>query len=1399
MNADIIRRLVGPANEDEIFVGDQKMTALIDSGASTSTISRKLAKKLKLPSLWARERVYFEGLEGFQAYLEEIVILEIDLRNQGYKSEEYFFIQKDTPYSERVPFIIGTPVIDRALLCGEPTTLAWKRAATGRKKMEEANSEFHSDVSLKTMNDVIIPPHATRSIRLRGKMGRREKYMNVVVEPCLKIPGLHSVSTYSIVAPSTTTARLLVTNITGRTQRISKGTVCGQMAMANHVPRPFVASDGSDIDSDDSGYSSETVEEDFEESDSFTSVGSEFANSEDPVINHATLASQIPTKSKSTDSDPDSMDWLDDLDLSGIKDWPEELQKDARAVLHKHKEMFAMTKIDHGKAKDAEHKITLTDDRPFKQPFRRIPPNMLDEVKEMIDEMLSIGVIVHSKSPWCSPVVLVRKKDGKMRMCIDLRMLNSRTVRDAYALPRVDETLDALSGSTVFTSLDLKWGYWQVPLDAESQPLTAFTVGPLGFYECTRMPFGLTNAPATFQRLMENTLGGLNLSCCIIYLDDIVVYARTIPEHLERLDEVLTRIGNAGLKLRPKKCFYFKSKLDYLGHVVSADGISTQPRKIEAVRNWPRPVTVHDVKAFLGFVGYYRKFIAAYNKKAKGLQDLVRGEGTTTKSDGKNRVLWTEEAQTSFEALRDACCCTPILAYPDFDLPFILHTDASITGLGAVLYQRQDGADRVIAYASRRLSPSECNYPAHKLEFLALKWAVCAKFRSYLLGSKLEVFTDNNPLTYVMSTAKLDAATSRWIAELSNFEFSISYRAGRLNKDADALSRIPWPACMAGHMNQEETDAVLVACLQPTEHLETLPVNSTVFAGTLCRTAPSGLLLKTQMITSNHDWRVIQESDPLLRRCRDALLRGGGPLDTKTTPEGRALRRKWDDLFVKNGVLFLKEETDAGRLERIVVPAEMTEDIIKRYHQAVGHLRKDRTYAVLKERFFWNNMAGQTDTVLKRCLPCLKTKAHQQKAPLKPIVSTYPLELVHIDYLKLDKAQGKEDVLIITDHFTRFSQAVVTTSQTAMTTAKALVEKYFFPYGFPRKILSDQGRNFESNLIRNLCTVCGIRKLRTTPYHPQGNGQCERFNRTLIEMISTSAEPNRWPSQIQALCFAYNNTPHPATGYSPYYLMTGRTQNLPIDIEFNVRPGLIVPAEREKFVDDLKNRLRSAFDAARRKQDLPHHRKKAWYDRTAKAVDLEIGDMVMVRRQGWDHRHKTEFKWEDDVYEVISQRNPDVPVYVVRNLATDQERTLHRNHLYPLSNLGGLDDYDEPEVDQVSVTHSTSSSVRPRKHRKARKLDDTVISTTDQAKSDTASVASLSDHDSLLVLPDTDSVRKRLFSTDEESDESEVVTHKRKDTPVPRAIPKPRQLSPPVTPARRSRRTRKAPCRFTPD
>lgn len=487
---------------------------------------------------------------------------------------------------------------------------------------------------------------------------------------------------------------------------------------------------------------------------------------------------------------PSISDRIESLDLSAL---PDQEQTGVRSLLYKYQSVFSAHDGDLGCTNLISHDIPLLDDVPVRQRYRRIPPSEYEAVKAHINQLLESQVIRESSSPYASPIVLVRKKDGSLRMCVDYRPLNGKTRKDAFPLPRIEESLDALSGARWFSTIDLASGYNQVPVLEKDRPKTAFCT-PFGLFEFNRMPFGLCNAPSTFQRLMQRMFGDQQGQSLLLYLDDIVIYSSSVEQHLQRLEMVLGRLQKEGLKAKLEKCAFFQQEVGYLGHVISSQGVSTDPKKIEAVANWRRPSQVSELRSFLGFASYYRRFVNGFAKLAGPLHQLVAELAGTKPRKGSGQALgaaWTPQCEESFEALKSRLVSAPVLAYADFSRPFILEIDASYSGLGAVLSQETDSGIRPVAYASRGLRPTErnmSNYSSMKLEFLGLKWAMTEKFREYLLGHKCIVFTDNNPLSYLQSS-KLGATEHRWAAQLASFDFDIKYRSGRSNRNADALSR----------------------------------------------------------------------------------------------------------------------------------------------------------------------------------------------------------------------------------------------------------------------------------------------------------------------------------------------------------------------------------------------------------------------------------------------------------------------------------------------------------------------------------------------------------------------------------------------------------------------------------
>lgn len=454
-----------------------------------------------------------------------------------------------------------------------------------------------------------------------------------------------------------------------------------------------------------------------------------------------------------------------------------------KGVLLKYKSSFAYNDSQLlGCTSAVTHQIHTGDNPPVYKKAYRVPFHQKPVLDNLIKEQLEQGIIKESHSPWASPVVLVPKKspDGtpKWRFCVDFRSLNALTAADVYPLPNITETLDSLGGCKIFSTLDLKSGYHQIRMDEASQSKTAFNV-PGGHFEYTRMPFGLSTAPATFQRLMDSVLMGLKGENCLVYLDDIILYSADLGTHLQALDQVLSRLKSVNLSVQLSKCHFVVDEVDYLGHKVSKRGVEPDSSKVMAVRDYPVPKCVREVRSFLGVAGYYRRFIENFAKLGKPLFDLTKQNTTFN---------WTPACQTAFDTLKEKLLTAPVLVFPNFQKPFILATDASNQAIGAVLSQEIDGEEHPVAYASRTLFPAEKNYSTTEQEMLALVWST-KYFRCYLLGRPFKVITDHSALRWMLSLKEPSSRLMRWSLRLAEFDYVVEHKPGKKHTNADGLSR----------------------------------------------------------------------------------------------------------------------------------------------------------------------------------------------------------------------------------------------------------------------------------------------------------------------------------------------------------------------------------------------------------------------------------------------------------------------------------------------------------------------------------------------------------------------------------------------------------------------------------
>ena len=823
-------------------------------------------------------------------------------------------------------------------------------------------------------------------------------------------------------------------------------------------------------------------------------------------------------------------------------------------ILCRRQGAFARHKMDLGHFTAICHEINTGFAAPVKERVRPTPRGFEEEEKKCLEEQLEAGVIRPSSSPWAAPTVLVRKSDGSVRWCIDFRKLNDRSVKDAYPLPKISMCLDSLGGARFFTTLDLQSGYWQIGMAESDIPKTAF-ITKYGLYEYTKMPFGLCSAPGTFQRCMELVFRGLQWQTILIYLDDLIILGGTKEENLDHLDVALGRLEAAGLKLKPSKCHILQPEVLFLGHVVSEQGMRPNPQLIDCVRNWKPPTSRREVQQFLGLANYYRRFVPKFSDLAVPLTELTRKD-----QDFK----WGEEAQGAFQSLTQALCSAPILSFPRETGDFVLDTDASATGVGAVLQQIQDGEEKVLAYGSKKLNRQQRNYCVTRRELLAIV-VFLREFRNYLLGQQFLLRTDHSSLTWLLRFKEPQGQLARWLEYIFQFKFTIVHRDGRKHTNADALSRSPPEdgSCDEFKLGVPLGDLLCGGCAYCTRrHVEWQDFAANIddvipLAGACRQVVTRSQLAKQQkredqskkpqphperdtedkpcqaqasdatdlplaFHAASPNWaqgltlvelREAQLKDPDLRLVHEWLTQGARPtreVASALSPDARAYWLNFESLILLEGILHLVWIDPTGvksEIRKLVIPRSLRSRVLNSCHDTIfsAHLGVNKTVDRVKQRFFWPGLRETVKQHIRSCQVCAVSKGAYRKfrATLVDFRVGAPMDRVAVDIMGPlpESVRGNRYILVIVDYFTRWVEAFPLPDQKAKTVAHKVVCDFICRFGTPLELHTDQGRTFESDLFQEICRLLEVTKTRSTPYHPSANGLVERFNRTLGSMI----------------------------------------------------------------------------------------------------------------------------------------------------------------------------------------------------------------------------------------------------------------------------------------------------------
>ena len=900
------------------------------------------------------------------------------------------------------------------------------------------------------------------------------------------------------------------------------------------------------------------------------------------------------------------------------------------SFLVKNKDAFATSLADLPGTDLYLHKIETTTEQPVRQRAYRVSPETKAEIARQTEEMLKMGVIKESDSAWNSPILMVKKKSGEQRFCIDFRRVNDITVNQYFEIPTFDDAVDCMASKqpSIFSSLDLRSGYWNMKLDPMTSHKTAFSTHE-AHYEFLRLPFGMKNAGFNFQQLMHTVLKKILYKYCLAYLDDVLIFSNTMKEHMEHLTEIFDRFREAKLKLNGKKCQFAKSEVLYLGFILSKDGIRTDESKIEAVRTFPRPTSAKAIKQWLGFSGYYRRFVKGYAEIASPLYALLKKD---------QKFEWNEECEESFIKLKKALTTAPVLKFPELNKEFTLTTDGSLKSIAFFLNQKDDkGFAHPISFGGRALRGPETRYTINEIEMLAIMEGV--KFFSVFLANKRFVIeTDHISLKYIRTLGDANGRLGKWGVYLMGYDFEIRHKPGTANVAADALSRREYP--ITDNETAEKAFEDMLLRLEETVQECEEDAQKTHPGGKKEKTIEVEFEIEKPRIENNI--AELNENEPrevtevsmelidigeLQKTCDDFkpiidyIERGELPSEKE---KARKVVFERENCVLEDGILYHIHMTRSKTLSKlkpfakqICVPVALRVEIFEAYHTNNNHIGFDRLYCTIREKYYWPKMYTDLITSAKSCIPCQESKksTKAKPVPLRPIPPNALFERFHVDLLGplKESKHGYKYVMVVMESLSRFPELFPLRSQRADELAENLYSGIIARYGMIRFLVSDLGRNMTSKTVNALCKICGIKQKFTSSYHPQADGLPESFNKNILLAFKLYCEKQEnWPDYLAAIHMSYRSTSAlKTTQLSPFECLHGRPMMTAFDL--TVWPRGELPDDAETFLKGLLPRLKLTEQIAQENTLKCQEASKVQYDKKTKISEFKVGEKVWLR------------------------------------------------------------------------------------------------------------------------------------------------------------------------------------------